>query len=659
MARINSFINSFKGKYNTNFWVGLYICLYFIIISFINFKSIPLPVGEWDDYSFPVVSILNEFDFSVSDSDYHKFKLMFPEWNSFSHYISFSKHIIYDGTELTWYFPTYSIFAVPFIVVLQCLDLPLSYAFVILNIVAIIVFLIVIYRCLNVTKYTKVVTVLLCSINPIIFYINWISAEVLIYSLLGIAIVFWYNRDFNKAAFLLSIAGTMNPTVMAIGVAIIVDYFVCLYKMWHKKESSIIGIQKRTFLFLCCFILSVVPFVYNYWHTGYINLTASYSYFLISDERPFERFVAYLFDINFGLFPYFPLILIWLFSIIFLSVLKIRYRFLLMISSFFLTIFAYSFMTHINCGMSGIARYNSWISVFMILIVCCYYDEVINKKIIDKIFVITVFISILLSASIVYSFGPVRANKTINHTFMTPIARFVLFNYPSFYNPLFSTFNSRVNHIDGGYVFQAPIVYFDDKHCIRKILCKAEDFSVLVDKWIVGENELSQIKKKFEKLGDGVGYVSFENSLQVQMFEYLGIGDNIFFHSEKYNAKKYIVNGISEKEDNFSWTDGNKATMRFRVDEKYINKSLMLKIVLAGTFNGKQATTIKINGEIVYDGVVTNGSNIEFAFSPKDRAVEMEFLLPGAVSPKSLGFSEDLRNLALAIKNIRIDMKDN
>ncbi len=39
--------------------------------------------------------------------------------------------------------------------------------------------------------------------------------------------------------------------------------------------------------------------------------------------------------------------------------------------------------------------------------------------------------------------------------------------FPELYNPLHSTFNSRVNHIDGGYSYNLPIYYMAQEESVK------------------------------------------------------------------------------------------------------------------------------------------------------------------------------------------------
>ena len=76
---------------------------------------------------------------------------------------------------------------------------------------------------------------LLLTVNPIINYLTWVSAEVVIYSLIAAGMTCWCNRWFRRAAVFISAAAIMNPTVFMIGILMIIDYFINLYQEGRKE----------------------------------------------------------------------------------------------------------------------------------------------------------------------------------------------------------------------------------------------------------------------------------------------------------------------------------------------------------------------------------------------------------------------------------------
>jgi hypothetical protein len=51
---------------------------------------------------------------------------------------------------------------------------------------------------------------------------------------------------------------------------------------------------------------------------------------------------------------------------------------------------------------------------------------------------------------------------------MSPLAKIILDKYPALYNPYPYTFVSRVDHVDGGYYYNQPVVYYNDNGYNKK-----------------------------------------------------------------------------------------------------------------------------------------------------------------------------------------------
>jgi hypothetical protein len=81
-------------------------------------------------------------------------------------------------------------------------------------------------------------------LNPtLICYYFWPSAEIFLASLLVISIVFFYNKNYYRSAFFLSLAGTLNIIIMAIGMFMIIDYFMELFQntCYQYEENNFLS----------------------------------------------------------------------------------------------------------------------------------------------------------------------------------------------------------------------------------------------------------------------------------------------------------------------------------------------------------------------------------------------------------------------------------
>lgn len=486
------------------------IVIFAIVLLVSCLLTAEYPFGEWDDYLFTTASMLNDQNMSISTTDIEYAYNLFPEITNWGQFKG-SSFTTNSGDTLPWYFGTYSAACIPMIWLLEFLRLPPIYAFRLTNIFAYIFVLLYISRNVKLPSKSKLLLVLLLIFNPAIFYIVWNSAEVFIFSLVILIMVFWTNEEYCKTALFISIASSLNPTLLALAPIVTIDYAYHLItgdagKQSAKSTSFIKKNYKGILLYCISYLLAIIPLAYNYINTGHINLTSGTSGFF-DNPLVFPRFWAYLTDFNFGILPYFAPAFLLSLVLCIVAILKRTYRSLLMMLGFMLTVFAYSFMSHINSGMSGISRYNSWSAPIMLFFVAVNYDRIFEKRVWKRIAEVIICISLLWSGLIVYRYGLMGANRT-SYVEMSPAARFVLGHYPSFYNPLPSTFNSRIQHVDGGYDYNLPLYYIDEYGHIRKILVSRITANSVLDN-VDGDSEsMDYLKDQLSKLGNAESYIS-------------------------------------------------------------------------------------------------------------------------------------------------------
>lgn len=490
--------------------IALYLLVYFIVLGIIHYLHGPIIIGEWDDYTMPIASIIYGHHFSIYPQDVENYFKLIPDWAEYRNSYGISPFYTRNGGQMAFYFPTYAIVCVPVILLLKVMNRPTTYTFILVNLFFLMVALIFIARKLKDLPFWKrFLLILALSINPIIFYISWPSAEVLIYALIVMGITYWYKGNTRKAAILISIAGTMNPTVLAIGIVMILSWFIKLVK--NRDKQAGVGAFIKTNLkdaieYACCYVIGIVPMIYNYYNVGRINLTAQEGS-VVPFTTTLRYMWAYLTDWNFGYLPYFPIVLILSLILLIIAIIKKNTKYITWMLAFFATVFSYSLMIYINCGMSGISRYNAWCSSFLVLGVLLFMEELINIKQVIKVMYSFVLVGIVYLGCIIYVYSPV-ASLNVPYYSMSPVATFILDNVPSLYNPLPTTFNSRVNNIDGGTDYKTPIVYQTEDGYVTKILASSKDMDELLDTYTSNNGHEEWFKNKVQSLKDTESYIS-------------------------------------------------------------------------------------------------------------------------------------------------------
>lgn len=648
-------IENMFNEGNVKKTISVYLTIFFVLMIMYCSAHNPSPIGEWDDYSLEVATLLNDHNFGISAEDIAYHKKLFPEWSEYINGYSLTGFFTKSGSgELTWYFPTYGAVCIPMVLILKCLHLPAVYTFHCTNIILLLFSVTYLAKYIEVDSKKKLFLILLLTVNPIVFYLSWPSAETLIFSLIVISMVAWYNKWYKRAAIFVSIAGTLNPTILFIGIVMIIDYCANLVNKKSDDTSWIPFIQSSLSDLLkygCCYVIGLIPMAYNYYNFGVINATAALFDRTAVKESTLSRFVAYLFDLNFGIFPYFSILLIIGAILTAGAIKKVKARYLLFIFAFLGTMLAYSNMFHINCGVSGISRYNAWNAVILIFAVGLYYDTILPKDTIKRICRGMICSGIVLMGIILLVYNPYRAAAT-SYTYMTPIAKTVLRYAPELYNPLFSTFNSRVNHLDGAYNYweYMPIIYEDDDGYVRKILADSTNKKELRKTLLAENGKNDSLEREINSLGRDAEYINVPRREKIVKANEYKIGTILDFKFSDNNVDEYTIRGFGGHEEWGTWTDGHVAVMRFSITSSCEE---ILGIINGIVFNDEQKIGIYINNKEVFSNDGFTGGTIEFTFdNPGENSpIELRIELPNAISPADLG-SSDTRVLGLGIQNM-------
>ena len=483
-------MNKTKKLYKKNtfyfMFIALFIMLWAVYIGMETFKWTPIPMGESDDYMFTTVSLQYCGELMVREETLIHAKTDFPEFSEYldNCYEKGEQSQVTDdkGGRLPWYFGTYSAMCIPAKILLKHIGFPQIYAYSLTNFIIYLIALLMVAFALKQSFQTRFFLLLLLGINPALFYIVWQSAEIFIFGFVIISLVLWVNKNYKSAAFFISVAGTMNSTVMVLGGAMIVDYFIEL--LGDKKEENAIGHLlhnwRRIIIYGCCYIPCLIPFIYYKANYGIWNLQVSYG-FADQGENYFSRVLSYFFDWNYGVLPYFPILLILFVLLTIIMVIKRDWRTVLFSVAFIGVVAAYSIMYHINCGMSGMARYTAWsvpIMLFAVALMC--NNIMIQRKVLKKIYNICMIASVIYSSFVIYTYGIMFACNT-SDIYLTPIAEKIIDNCPQLYWSIPSSFVDRVEHVPGGYNYKEPVIYANKEGVVRKILVTGENAKKILD----------------------------------------------------------------------------------------------------------------------------------------------------------------------------------
>jgi hypothetical protein len=144
-------------------------------------------------------------------------------------------------------------------------------------------------------------------------------------------------------------------------------------------------------------------------------------------------------------------------------------------------------------------------------------------------------------------------------------------------------------------------------------------------------------------------------NLDANSFDYK-YGEVISFGAdgESFNVKR---SGWSFAEENYTWTEGNEASLLFSIKEPNTDLVLSIKMspLLGGGIKG-QHLLVFANNKKISETIIDSNSTYQFSI-PSDiikNELNVSLKLPDAASPKSLGINEDERLLALSIEYLSL-----
>lgn len=131
------------------------------------------------------------------------------------------------------------------------------------------------------------------------------------------------------------------------------------------------------------------------------------------------------------------------------------------------------------------------------------------------------------------------------------------------------------------------------------------------------------------------------------------LGDEIYFNKDG-TSERYCQLGFSVPETENTWTSGYRSYMKFDIGDDYKGN---VEVTIDYSTFGEQEVTVKAGGEYITEFVANGKQEVTFVVSSEyinNGVLELEFDFPDAVSPLTLGISNDKRILALFIHRMVI-----
>lgn len=533
-------------RYSRYVLAAILFCL--ICGSFIT----PYQSGDGQEYMLMTQAFQNHLSPNVTTEDIKKataeYRCRFSS-EDISDFRGFFES--YDGKSYSYHFWLYSLFVLPFKLIIKFFQGNQLGAFYFCNVTMFLSALLYGYFKLRGEEYKQLIWLLLIGINPILFYITWTHAEVFTYSLTCISLIMFYKRNYKSAIFTVSVAAMQNQPIVFLGGLYFIDYCVDYFTV-EKNKFKIRFTSEKVKLFIkpalitaCSFIPFFIPLFFYYINYGTISLIASKSSQFALD---WKKISSLFFDLNYGMMIYIPIALILFFVLFFYNFFVNWYRSLLYgIILFFIT-FICSLQRNWNPGIAGINRYSVWIVpilFYFILFEFNFKKESLKRKLYGLLTVSTIVTGLLVMKD-----GFFVCNQ--GYLEYTPISRWVMENFPQLYNPQEEIFYERYVGAEGlmerDKDFYPSII--SKGNFIKKIYLKNAQIEAL--KQLIAPECWDFVEKKLKLQEESWYYINFPfdhvwfdhqgNSKQVSEYQSMKMGRNYLIKEEN---RKFELNNVN------------------------------------------------------------------------------------------------------------------
>ena len=328
----------------------------------------------------------------------------------------------------------------------------------------------------------KLIIILLLIINPAVFYLSWIHTEIFIFSFVVIGLVFYYDNKHGRAIFFLSVASMQNLAVLPFAMMVGIDLIVQMIRKYRKTAVF------KALPYALCYIPGLVPVISTYYRFHTINLVKEVS---MENRYLLHKAFDYAFDLNLGIFPYEPVILLLFILMAVAGLWKCTEKSLINILGVCGMVYVISNQLQINCGMQYIARYNVWIIPVLIFFVVMNWREIWGS---DKMLYPAAASELAVTAFVILRIWSGVWDFSCNQ--FAPWTQRIMSIAPEIYNPSHGIFYSRVAGKET-YHSDRPAVYTDLDGHVRKILLSSDAHDIFdSDEFILVDTEGNEIDKE-------------------------------------------------------------------------------------------------------------------------------------------------------------------
>ena len=466
----------------------------------------PYPTGDAAEYVLTTEAFKNHLSPSINKNDFSTFKTDFlkkKEWWSIhkpeyfdqvEQFLSKEKkefketfagiYLAKNGSLYSYHFPFYSLLNLPARILCVLLNKNPLGAFQLTNgVLILLTCALILLTNLNISLLWRVLISTSFFFSSVYWYIGWVHPEVMTACFVAASLwLLWQNRFLLSLYFMIGASLQNQPLVLM--VALIAILFLA-HKNFNKKSILLLIVPG---------LITLLPSAFYFVLFDTFNLVKDQG-FLSKEVVTFTRVFGFFFDINQGIILAIPFA-ITLFPIAFVAHLrdwrdwkntKKLIPLPLVLSAM---VFSFCTMKNWNHGQAVIVRYGVWFSTIVLLYVLIWMSD--KRK---PIFIILG--SLIGLSQIVTTLYHEKLNK-FDWTWFEhkPIAKYVLGNFPDYYNPDPHIFFVRTTGKDALDTNYGPVIFKDDFDNIKKIMLHKSSLNSLAELGF----DTSKSKKIFSKV---------------------------------------------------------------------------------------------------------------------------------------------------------------
>lgn len=365
----------------------------------------------------------------------------------------------HDGGMYCWHFWAYSLCAVPAYELLSYLGKWTVPALWWTNVLLYFGAVLTVFYSLRLPQSWRWMLLGLSAITPVIWYISWLHTEVYSWAFALLAVTWLAQRRPVGGAVFASLGALQNPPLLFLAVYAGV---IALHRAWKARRLTL-----ELFGTLAGVGISFVPTLFSLWKFGHPNLILRELDFPRLSYVSFSKIWSLLTDLNQGLLPYMPVLLLLSGWALIEAVRRRRYMAMGIGATIILMIVGCATSPLWVTAMAGLQRYAVWmLPVFAWMVL----EAVPNGKTLHR----SVAVCVAIQALIVLS-GDAR-NDSLN---VKAPARLVWNYAPALYNPVPMIFAQRVTANGGALSVFYPIGYMAPDGSITKILTNQDGLELL------------------------------------------------------------------------------------------------------------------------------------------------------------------------------------